>query len=80
MGDPLSVAAGITGLISFASELAGICFSIYKYGVSVKKAPEAARKVRGVLGGLRRVLLDLEELYVNRTEDLPHIELILDEI
>jgi Fungal N-terminal domain of STAND proteins len=80
MGDPLSVAAGITGLISFASDLAGICFEIYKYGKSVKNAPQAAREVRDQLSSLRRVLLDLEELYNNRTEDLPYIENILREL
>ena len=80
MGDPLSVAAGITGLISFASDLAGICFDVYQYGKSVKNAPQAAREVRDQLSGLRRVLLDLEELYSTRTEDLPHIENIVCEV
>lgn len=80
MPDPFSVATGICGLISFTSFVARTLFDVYKYGQKVHRAPESALKTREALSQLRRVLLDLEDLYTNTTEDLPHIENILDEI
>ena len=79
-GDPASVAAGITGLSTLVSDLASHVHSTYKYGSSVKKAPQAIREAQSTLESLRKLLSDLQQLYTNRTEDLPHVEGIQDEI
>jgi ATP-dependent Clp protease ATP-binding subunit ClpA len=80
MADPLSVAASIAGLVSLASEVAKACYSCYQFYRAAAKAPESLQQVIAELGLLRKVLSDLEGIYIARTEDLPSVENVMKEV
>jgi predicted component of type VI protein secretion system len=71
MTDPLSVAAGIAGLISLASELAKVCYGSY---AKVKNASVAVQDVVDEIRMLRKALSDLEAIFNKRNGPLPALD------
>jgi Fungal N-terminal domain of STAND proteins len=77
MTDPLSIAAGIAGLIGLASELTKTCYGYYK---KAKKAPAAVQNVIAEVKLLRKVLSDLEDICDRQTEPLPALDQFMKEL
>src|SRR2546423_1966321 len=80
MGDPLSVAASIAGLLSLANDLAGGVYACYKYYKSVKEARGQIQEVINKLTALRTQLQDLESVYASASQPLPSTEQVLDTV
>lgn len=80
MGDPLSVAASIAGLLSLANDLAGGVYACYKYYKSVKEAKGQIQEAIDKLKALRTQLQDLESIYASASQPLPSTEQVLDAV
>jgi hypothetical protein len=80
MADPLSAAASIAGLIALASEVVKACYRCYGFQKAVLHASESFKKVIEELQLLRKVLLDLEDVYNRRTHELPSVTGIMKEL
>lgn len=59
MGDPLSVASGIAGLLSLAGSILGKCYS---YGCGFSSAPDEAKTLAKILTDLNGALVCLQSL------------------
>jgi Fungal N-terminal domain of STAND proteins len=77
MTDPLSIAAGVAGLIGVASELTQACYGYYK---KAKNAPSTVQDVISEIKLLRKALSDLEDICEQRTEPLPALEPFVEEL
>lgn len=77
MSDPLSIAAGIAGLIGLASELAQACYGYYR---KAKNAPSTVQDVIAETKMLRKALSDLEDICNRRSEPLPALEPFVEEL
>ena len=77
MTDPLSIAAGVAGLIGLASELTQACYGYYR---KVKNAPSTVQDVIAETKMLRKALSDLEDICDRRTEPLPALEPFVEEL
>lgn len=80
MGDPLSVAASIAGLLSLANDLTGGAYACYKYYRSVKDARAQIQEVIDKLKELRTGLQALEDIYANASQPLPSTEQVLESV
>jgi Fungal N-terminal domain of STAND proteins len=77
MTDPLSVAAGIAGLIGLASELTKTCYSYYK---KVENAPAGVKDVIDEIRLMRKVLSDLEDICDQRAGQIPALDHFLKDL
>jgi hypothetical protein len=77
MADPHSAAASIAGLISIVSELSMAC---YKFQHGARHALESFQLVVAEFGLLQKVLVDLEDVYGQRTHELPSVANVMKEL
>ena len=77
MTDPLSISAGVAGLINLATAVTQACYSMYR---EIKKAPRMLKDVIDELGLLRQVLVDLNNICEQRSEPLIPLENVLKDI
>ena len=67
MGDPLSIAASVTGLLSVAGK---ICTIIYGFISSVADAPDSARAALAAVEEMKRILTSVRQV-MDRLSKLP---------
>jgi hypothetical protein len=70
MGDPLSVAASIAGLLGLAQQLAQGVYGCYKYCKSLRDARGQIQEVIHQMNLLRSQLQDLERVFASTSEPL----------
>ncbi|EON60846.1 hypothetical protein W97_00056 [Coniosporium apollinis CBS 100218] len=80
MGEPLSIAASIAGLSSLASELTKACFACYRAYKKARNAPDTIDKVIRQLSLFRRLLVDLEDIYIIKSGPLSSLDSIEREV
>ena len=70
MADPLSISAGVAGLISLAASVTQSCYGTYR---EIKNAPRMLKDVIDQLNLLRPILVDLKGTCDQTQEPLPSL-------
>lgn len=80
MGELLSITASIAGLSSLASELTKACFTCYSAYKKARNAADTIDVVIRQLSLLRRLLADLEDIYIIKSGPLSSLDRIEREV